>query len=81
MARKSVADGTRLDVPYLLNTGLVRSEGETSQDLGSETNPNLLVLCACCQVLPIRAEAHASDVQVTVFVDSVVLQFRDLPTS
>lgn len=46
-----------------------------------ETYSDLLILSTCRKVQPIRAKAHASDVQIPVLVHGIVLQFLYLSAS
>ena len=46
-----------------------------------QTYPNLFVFSASGQVLSIRAEADTADIKIAVFVDTLVLQSRNVVTS
>ena len=42
------------------------------------THSDLFVFCPSCQVHSVRAETHASNVQISIFIHAVILQFGHL---
>ncbi len=69
MTGESIADRPTLNVPYLAQVLAKIDELDRK-----ETYANKLVLGSCGKVLPIGAEAHTTDIQVTRHIDILVLQ-------
>ena len=55
---------------------MARGNGEN--ETKTCTHPNLFVLCACREVLSIGTKANTPDVQISILVNGLILQFRDL---
>lgn len=81
MPRERMPDSARLDVPYLQIIS-VRGSVKTISYRSWEdaTNPDLLILRTSCKIFTIWTEANTPNVEISIFVHRIILQFGDLVT-